>query len=73
MALVVRVDDLSEEASLEEGSHLVAAKFIVVNEEDRNSIVKYTLACQRKMLRQKQVFVEDVRYSPFLLSKDLTG
>ena len=74
VALVVRMDDLSkEEASLEEGSHLVAAKFIVVNEDDRNSIIKYTLACQRKMLRQKQVFVEDVRYSTFLLSKDLMG
>jgi hypothetical protein len=65
VALVVRVDHSPKnESSPEEGYNLVAVKFIVINEDDRDSIIRYTFTWKRQMLRQKQmVHEEEMRFS----------
>ncbi len=60
VALVVRVDNSPrKESSPGEGRNLVAVKFMVINEDDRDSIIRYTFTWQRQMLRQKQMVHEE--------------
>ena len=56
LALIVRLDKLSKkESSPEKGLNFIAAKFVAINEDDRESIIRYVSTWQRKNLRRKRM------------------
>ena len=55
IGLVLRMDKLPKNSSLTEPSYDVAVKFLVVNEDNRESVIKCVFSWQRKMLRRFKI------------------
>lgn len=56
LALIVRLDKSpKKESSPKKGLNSIAAKFVAINEDDRESIIRFVSTWQRKILRQKRM------------------
>lgn len=56
VALVIRIDELPEQkSSLKQDFNCIAVKFIAINEDDREALIRCISILQRKMLRRKRM------------------
>ena len=56
VALIVRIDKLpGQESSHKEGSNCISVKFIAINEDDREAVIRCISILQRNMLKRKKM------------------